>query len=180
VAGGFLAVLFTLLGYLVQRSGARLPVDQAGIAPPAFTTSFADVGRFPVISYRQDGTAQAWNDIANRLFTGVPPNISSNEVGFRTVQATLLRASASPDSLEALRLLLDSCVQPAVVFDAEGRFLAANAAAERTLGWSDTSWGARNVATTFTAGQNALEIQNVLLMQGRWAVPASASAAAAQ
>jgi PAS domain-containing protein len=130
----------------------------------------------PVISYDQDGTVRSWNEMAHRLFMGVPPGISNCESGFRSIQATLLRANAAPGSLETLRGLLESCSQPAVVFDAAGRLVAANAAAARLLGWSDTAWAARAAGPAFSARHDGLEIQNVVLMQGRWAVPANGRA----
>ena len=171
VAGAFLSVLFTLLTYLVQRSGTRPAFDRAPAAIP-LAAPLAEAARLPVISYGRDGTALAWNDAAKLLFTGAPPRISACETGFRTIHATLLRATASPGALEALRLLLDSCAQPALVFDAEGRFVAANAASARTLGWADGD-------IVLAAGREALEIQSVLLMQDQWATAASGSAAAA-
>jgi PAS domain-containing protein len=177
VAGVFLSVLFSLMVYLVQRSGAHPVLDRAMAAAPAPGVSSADA--LPVVSYNRDGSPAAWNEAAKLLFGGAPPPVSACETGFRTIQATLLRAGASPGGIEALGALLGSCAQPALVFDAEGRFATANPAAAQTLGWSDALWGGRSFGTAAGAGRDALEIRNVLLMQGQWAVPAPVSAAAA-
>ncbi|HWQ52507.1 MAG TPA: CHASE domain-containing protein [Bryobacteraceae bacterium] len=179
VAGVFLAVLFTLMVYLVERTGTRQVLDQTMAAQTTLTAPLKDAARLPVVSYGRDGTLLAWNDTAKLLFTGAPPRIPACETGFHTIYATLLRASASPVSLDALRLVLDSCSQPALLFDAEGRFVAANPASARTLGWSDESWSGRNAGTLSIANPEALEIHNVLLMQGQWATPASGHTAAA-
>lgn len=172
VGGGFLAVVLTLLTHLLRRAGTRQIFDAAA---PAAGVPLTDA--VPVITYSCGGAALAWNESAKRLFEGAPPGIPACASGFRTLHATLLCATASPGSLDALRLLLDSCVQPALVFDAEGRFIAANAASEGTLAWADAAWRGKSIGTG--GGREPLEIQNVLLMQGDWATPASASARAA-
>ena len=56
--------------------------------------------------------------------------------------------------------------------------MAANPASARTLGWSDESWSGRSW-NALDADPEALEIQNVLLMQGQWATPASGTRRAA-
>lgn len=179
VAGAFLAVLFTLLVFLVERTGTHPVLDYLGTTQTSASGPLEDAARLPVISYRRDGALLAWNETAKRLFTGPPPPIPACELGFRTLYATLLRASTSPGSLEALRHLLDSCAQPALLFDADGAFVAANPAAARTLGWSDESWSGKNAGTLSAAVPEALEIHNVLLMQGQWAIPPSGSVTAA-
>ncbi len=177
VGGAFLAVLFTLLTRLVQKSGGHHTFARAlAETPAAHTGHFAE--NLPVVSYARDGSVLAWNESAKVLFGGAPPRLSAFENGFRTIHATLLRASAGPGSLDALCLLLDSCAQPALVFDAEGKFVAANQAAARTLGWNHESWSGRSIASATGAGREALAIQNVLLMQGQWATAAPAGAAA--
>lgn len=170
VAGGFLAVLFTMLVYLLQKTGTRPAFGHAMAAAPGFTAPLGDAARLPVIFYARDGTVMAWNETAKLLFTGAPPPIPACAESFRTIRVSLLRASASPGSLDGLCLLLDSCAQPALVFDAEGRFIAANPASAQTLGWP-------NIA--ISAGREVLEIQSVLLMQGQWATPASDRSVAA-
>jgi PAS domain-containing protein len=179
VGGGFLAVLFTMLTYLVQRPRSRVTIEQAVAGQGGDAGSLADVSQLPVITYGRDGTAMAWNDAARLLFAGAPPNIPSWETRFRTIHATFLRASASPENVEALRVLLDSCAQPAVIFDAEGKFVAANPASARMLGWSDATWSGRGIGTSPSAAREALAIQSVLLLQGQWATPAAGSALAA-
>jgi sensor domain CHASE-containing protein len=175
VSGAFLSLLFAFLVYLLQRSGVSPDGESAAVARIR-PTSPSDVEGMPVVSYDQDGSARSWNEMANHLFIGVPPGISHCEMSFRSVQATLLRASAAPTSLETLRGLLESCAQPTVVFDADGRLVATNAAAARVLGWSDAAWAARDASPVFTTRRDGLEIQNVLLIQGRWAVPVNGSA----
>lgn len=179
VIGVFLAIFFSLLVRVAQRPGARAPFDAAPVTPMTFAASDADGMRLPVVSYGRDGTALAWNDVAARLFAGEPPRIPACDSGFRTITATLLRSSGSPENLNALRALLESCTSSTLVFDAEGRYVAANSAAFRTLGWSDTVWSGRSIGPGLPAGREALEIQNVVLMQGQWSVPAAGRAAAA-
>lgn len=172
VGGGFFAVVLTLLTHLLRRSATHQFADAAA---PGAAVSFTD--GLPVVSYHRGGEAMAWNESAKLLFGGAPPAIPACAASFRTLHLTLLRASASPGSLDALRLLLDSCAQPALVFDPEGRFMAANMAAGGMLAWTDATWGGRSLGGG--AGREPLQIQNVLLMQGEWAAPAAASARAA-
>jgi PAS domain-containing protein len=168
VGGGFLAVLFTILTYLIQRPRSRAGFNPA-MAAPVLAADFDNIGCLPVVSYRRDGTALAWNDAARLVFGGVPPQVPASETAFRAMHATFLRASATAGNLEALRVLLDSCAQPALIFDSDGRFVAANAASVTALGWSDAVWNARAIGNSMTPGSEALAIQNVLLMQGQWA-----------
>jgi PAS domain-containing protein len=131
------------------------------------------------VSYNRDGAALAWNDEAGRLFAGEPPRVPACDSGFRTVTATLVRCNGSPENINALRLLLESCTSSTLVFDTEGRYVAANSAASRLLGWSDAEWTGRTISPGLPAGRETLEIQNVLLMQGNWSAPTERSAAPA-
>ncbi len=180
VTGAFLAVLFSLLVRLAQRPGAR-PVSEtlSSGSSPALAGPPADISRLPIVSYGSDGAALAWNEAAKVLFAGAPPRIHAFETGFRTLHVTLLRAGASPICTEPLRVLLDSCAAPALVFDAERKFMAANPAAATMLGWSDAVWKSRSLGAILPAGSEPLEIHDVLMMQGHWAVPAPPQAAAA-
>ncbi len=176
VAGGLLALLFALLTRLAQMARVHTEFENTAAASPAAAAAPADSERLPVVSYSREGAALVWNDAARLLFTSAPPAIPALAGGFRTLQAALLRASGSPGSLEALRPLLESCALPALLFDAEGNFVAANPAAVHTLGWSDAAWHGRKMGTP--AGNDPLQIQNVLIMQGQSAVPAAAAAKA--
>ncbi len=122
----------------------------------------------PIVSYAPDGAPLAWNESAKLLFAGAPPRLASSDAGFRSMHATLLRAGGPGTGLSALRTLLDSCAQPALLFDLEGQFVAANPAAAMTLGWADTLWSGRSIGPVAAGSHEALEIQNVLIMQGRW------------
>ncbi|HWR51795.1 MAG TPA: CHASE domain-containing protein [Bryobacteraceae bacterium] len=179
VIGVFLALFFSLLVRVAQRTGARAPFDAVPGIQTASTASYSDPMHLPVVSYGPDGAALAWNDGAARLLAGEPPRIAACDSGFRTITVTLLRAIGSPENLDALRSLLESCTSCALVFDAEGRYVAANSAAHRTLGWSDANWSGRSIGAAVPATHEALDIQNVLLMQGQWSVPAAGRAAAA-
>jgi PAS domain S-box-containing protein len=48
---------------------------------------------------------------------------------------------------EPLRTLLDSCDLPALAFDADGAFAAANPASGRMLGWDAETWRDRRIRT---------------------------------
>ncbi len=175
VGGGLLALLFSLFVRVAQRPGTR-PVFDLPMSPMPASGAIGDAAQLPIISYGRDGAPMAWNEVAKALFGGAPPRVPAYETGFRVMQATLLRSSGSPGSTEALRGLLDSCAQPALVFDAEGRFVAGNPAAARMLGWSEAIWNGRSIGTILPAGREPLDINNVLLMQGRWSVPAAGAA----
>jgi sensor domain CHASE-containing protein len=178
VGGTLLAVLFSLLVRLAQTARVHPLLDQSSAtAAPVGVPALTDTARLPVISYGRDGAAVTWNEFARLLLDGAPPQITASTDGFRTVTATFLRANGPSGSIEALRPLLDSCALPALIFDAEGNFAAANTAAQRTLGWTAAAWSGRKMGRISTAPPDALEIQNVLLMQGQWAVPSGAPTA---
>lgn len=179
VIGVFLAIAFALLVRVAQRPAARAIFESPAGAPTAGVAAYGDGTRLPVVSYGPKGGALAWNEAAGRLLGSEPPSIPPSESGFRTLTATFLRANGSPEHLEALRALLESCTTPTLVFDAEGRYMAANSAAARLLGWSDANWAGKTLGAPLPAGSAALEIQSVLVMQGQWTLPAAARAAAA-
>ncbi len=170
VGGSLLAVLFGLLIRLAQMARVRPSLEHTLAPTTASGFPAADIAHLPVVTYNCEGAPIAWNDAARMVLCGAPPRISPSPDGFRLLNVTLLRASASPVGSESLRTLLESCSLPTLLFDAQGGFVAANASASRTAGWTESVWNGRKVGSL--GGQDPLEIQTVLLLQGQWATPA--------
>jgi PAS domain-containing protein len=179
VAGAFLSLLFAMLVYLVQRSGGRTVVEAINAGQDLSGTLAIEDANPLILSYDADGRARAWNEIAGRLFVSGPPAISPSRTGFRTVRATVLWCAAPAESLEGLRRVLDSCTQSALLFDGEGRFIAANGTADRMLGWTDATWAGREARPSPSVSHDALRIQTVTILQGRWTAVAAPNAATA-
>jgi PAS domain S-box-containing protein len=89
-----------------------------------------------------------------------------------------VRAGANSESVDAFRQLLESCAEPALVFGAEGQFIAANRAAAQTLGWPDSLWSGRTISGPASGRHEALTVQNVVVMQGEWELSRSRASAA--
>jgi PAS domain-containing protein len=177
VAGAFLAILLAMLAYLIQKGGARAGVDAAPTGLPAPLARFARKAALPVVSYRRDGALLAFNEAAKALFGSAPPDIPACGE-FRVLSATIVRAGANSESVDAFRQLLESCAEPALVFGAEGQFIAANRAAAQTLGWPDSLWSGRTISGPASGRHEALTVQNVVVMQGEWELSRSRASAA--
>ncbi len=180
VGGGLVALLFGLLVRLAQVARLRpreAPLPHA-ISRAPFGAPSPDSERLAVVSFARDGSPLAWNEGARQLFAGPPPRIAPAEEPFRILPVTLLRCSGSEGTAELLRPLLDSCALPALVFDAEGHCLAANSVAG-ALGWPEAEWRGRQIGWPSGRPVGSFEVQNIVILQGTWAVSAGLASTAA-
>lgn len=169
IAGVLLSLLFGLVVRLIQAGHAASQPLAVAAAETTPGLPAADAST-PVVSYDRHGALLAWNDAARTLFAAAPPPLAfTGGPGFRFLRLTILRAAPEGD----LRLLLDSCTLPALVFTPDGAFALCNQAAGQLLGWNDAQWQGRRIVPDSSAQTRAIA---VLLILGQSAVTQTAAA----